>query len=309
MDIIIQEPLNKFARKLYQGSRWRYPSMTDVKFLDNQHIIAAHRFSGKLYVIHIDETQQSFIVLDSIQLKHKNKLYQTESFVVLNNTIYMISFSNILNFIDILPNYQLQQRDTFLKLGEQDINFHGITIKDNVVYLTPSRKQIGTEYILHFNPLNNQISNVATLGDNIRVKGIAFLSNDLIVVLVNFKENTTMIETSHFFNGEIRLYSKEFVLLDHVYVPYTHFDCICNDNCDFYATGANLQNGYIFSGKVNGNTIETLYAYQVNDFPHGIDILDNKIAYTSYTTSGIHILEKSTLCNHTETTVTYRQVE
>jgi hypothetical protein len=309
MDIIIQEPLNHFAMKLYQGSRWRYPSMTDVKFLDNQYIIVAHRFSGKIYVIHIDEVKQSFTIIDNIQLKHNNKPYQTESFIVLNNTIYMLSYSNIMTFIDILPNYHLQQRQSFLKLVNQDIPFHGITKKDHLIYVTPSRKHTGTEYILSYNTLNNQLSNVATLGDNIRVKSLAFLSNGLIVVLVNFKENSSMIETSHFFNGEIRLYSEEFVLLDYVDVPYTHFDCICSDQCNFYGTGANLQNGYIFIGKVNGNTIETLYAYQVNDFPHGIDILDNKIAYTSYSTSGIHFLEKSEISNDIEKTVIYRKVE
>lgn len=309
MEIIIQEPLNKFAIKLYQGSRWRYPSMTDVKFLDNQYIIAAHRFSGKIYSIHIDEEKQSFTIIDRIQLMHKNKPYQTESFIIVDNTIYMISFSNIITFIDILPNYHLQQKKTFLKLVSQDIPFHGITKKEHVVYVSPSRKQIGTEYILSYNTFTNQVSNVATLGENIRVKSLAFLSNGLIVVIVNFKEDTSMIETSHCFNGEIRLYSNEFILLDYVDVPYTHFDCICNDNCNFYATGANLQNGYIYNGKVNENKIESLYAYEVNDFPHGIDILDNKIAYTSYTTSGIHIIDKSTLCNDIEKTVIYRQVD
>jgi predicted ATP-dependent serine protease len=63
--------------------------MTDVKFLDNQYIVVAHRFSCKIYTIHIDETNQSFTIIDSIQLIHKNKPYQTESFTILNNTIYM----------------------------------------------------------------------------------------------------------------------------------------------------------------------------------------------------------------------------
>jgi hypothetical protein len=174
--------------------------------------------------------------------------------------------------------------------------------------VTPSKKQTGTEYILSVNTQNNQVSNVATLGEDVRVKGLAFLSNGLIVVVVNYKQNTSMIVKSHFFNGGIRLYSSEYVLLDNIDIPYTHFDCICSDIYDFYATGANLQNGYIFHGKINikNNTIETLYAYEVNDFPHGIDIFENKLAYTSYSTSGIHLLDKSTLCKGTETTIVYR---
>jgi hypothetical protein len=306
MDVIIKEPLNKFAVRLYQGSRWRYPSMTDVKFLDTQHIIVAHRYACKVYVIKIDNENQSFNIIDSLQLMYKNKLYQTESFTILNNTVYMLSFSNIISYIDILPNYHLQQRHTSLKLVSQDIPFHGITKKDHLVYVTPSKKQIGTEYILSYNTLSNQVSNVVTLGENVRVKCLEFLSNGLIVVIINYKQNTSMTDKLHFFNGEIRLYTQDFSLLDYVVIPFTHFDCICGYDCDFYATGANMQNGYIFNGKVNGNTIETLYAYEVHDFPHGIDILGNKIAYTSYSTSGIHFLEKSTLGNDTKKQVIYR---
>ena len=87
MDIVIEEPLNHFALKIYQGSRWRYPTMTDVKFLDNQHIVAAHRYGCKVYVIHIDEENKRFTIIDSIQLMHKNRPYQTESFTIVDNTI------------------------------------------------------------------------------------------------------------------------------------------------------------------------------------------------------------------------------
>lgn len=279
--------------------------MTDVKILDNQHIVAAHRYGCKVYVIQIDEENKQYTVIDNIQLMHKNKPYQTESFTIMDNTIYMLSFSNILNFIDILPNRHLQQRQTFIKLASHDIPFHGITHKNNIVYVTPSRKHVGEEYIVRYNTLNGQTSNVATLGVNIRVKSLAFLSNGTIVVLVNFKESTSMTDKQHFFNGAIRLYSSDFRMLDSVDIPYTHFDCICSNECTFYATGANLQHGYIFNGNVNGNRIVSLSAYQVHDFPHGIDIMDNKIAYTSYSTSGIHFMDKSQ-CDAIDSSIIYR---
>jgi hypothetical protein len=306
MDIVIEEPLNHFAVKIYQGSRWRYPSMTDVKFLDNQHIVAAHRYGCKVYVIHIDEENKLFTIVDEMQLMHNNKPYQTESFTILDNTIYMLSYSNILTFIDILPDRHLQQRQTFIKLAGQDTPFHGITHKNNIVYVTPSKRHLGEEYIVSYNTLNGQTSNVATLGVNIRVKSLTFLSNGTIVVLVNFKETTSMTDKLHFFNGEIRLYSSDFKVLDSVDIPCTHFDNICSNECTFYATGANLQHGYIFNGNVKGKRIDSLFAYQVHDFPHGIDIMGNKIAYTSYSTSGIHFMDKSQCGGAIESTIIYR---
>jgi hypothetical protein len=306
MDIIIEEPLNSFALKLYQGSRWRYPSMTDVKFLDSQHIVAAHRYSCNVYVIYIDKENQLHTIIDKIQLMYNNKPYQTESFVILNNIIYIISFSNILSFIEILPNLHLKQQQNYIQLDPFNISFHGITCMNHLVYITPSKKIIGTEYILSYNTLNRQLTKVATLGINIRVKCLAFLPNGNIVIAINFKEKTSMVDKSHMFNGEIRLYSPDFTILDTIDIPCTHFDGICCDEYTFYATGANLQNGYIFKGNVQDKNITSLHAYQVHDFPHGIDIMNNNLAYTSYTTSGIHIIDKSILNNIVDNTIIFR---
>ena len=63
MDIVIEEPVNKFANKLYQGQRWRYPSMTDVKFINDEYIVAAHRYGCKVYVIRLHNAALGFIYL------------------------------------------------------------------------------------------------------------------------------------------------------------------------------------------------------------------------------------------------------
>lgn len=294
MDIIINEPLNQFTSKIYQGSRWRYPSMTDVKFIDDDYMIAAHRYACKIYVLKLQK--DTFTVVDTLVMTYNGNPYQTESFVIMNNTIYMISFSNVMTIIDILPDYTLQQRSSII-LDENHIPFHGIAMKNNIVYVTPSKKTIGTEYIFSYDTSNSEIRKIATLGENIRVKHMTFLDNDLIVAVVNYKTNTSMIEEGHMFNGSIRLYTIEYELIASVEVPLTHFDAIVCINNVFYATGADLEGGYIFKGLVEGGKITSLTKYQVNDFPHGIDIKNNKIAYTSYSTSGIHIIDENTLIN------------
>jgi hypothetical protein len=292
MNIIINEPIKNFAKKIYQGQRWRYPTMTDVKFFSDDYIVAAHRYGCKIYIIHINDS--IFTIVNTLVMTYNETPCQTESFVIFNNTIYMISFSNVMTIIDILPNYTLQQRSSII-LGRSDIPFHGIVMKDDCIYMTPSKKNIGTEYIISYNISNGNITQVATLGDNIRVKHLTFLDTGLIIAVVNYKTTTSMSENGHIFNGSIRLYTSEYELLDAVEVPLTHFDsvtCKCNV---FYATGADLNDGYIYKGVVEDRKIISINKFKTNDFPHGIDIKDNKIAYTSYSTSGIHIIDEEVL--------------
>lgn len=290
MDIIITEPLNRFATKLYQGQRWRYPSMTDVKFLNNEYIVAAHRYGCKVYVI--QKQTDAFVIVNTLTLTYNGQPYPTESFTIVNNKIYMISFTNVMTIIDIMPNYSLKQNAS-IELHNNDVTCHGIAYRDNCVYITPSKKNIGTEYIVSYNTLNGEIKQVTSLGDDIRVKNLAFLPNDLVVVIVNYKTKTAMIEKGHKFNGSIRLYTLDFKQLDSIEVPLTHFDGITSKKNIFYVTGADLDGGYIYKGIVEDNKLSSIHKYQTQDFPHGIDIRENIIAYTSYTTSGIHFIDES----------------
>lgn len=292
MNIIINEPFTKYALKIYQGQKWRYASMTDVKFINKDYIIAAHRYACKIYSIHLLNENNEYEIIDTCIMTYNNHPYQTESFVICNNKIYMLSFSNILTIIDILPNYKLKQIKS-IQLNNNNISFHGIALKANHIYLTPSNKSIGTEYILSFNIHNETITNVSSLGENIRVKGLSFLPNDRIIVLINYKTNTSMIEKGHIFDGAIRLYTNDFTLLDAIEVPQTHFDMVINKENVFYATGADVENGYIYKGIINDDKITNLTLHEVNNFPHGIDILEDRIIYTSYLTSGIHSFQES----------------
>jgi hypothetical protein len=292
MDIIITEPLNRFATKLYQGQRWRYPSMTDVKFLDNEYIVAAHRYGCKVYIL--QKQTNAFVIVRTLTLTYNGSPYPTESFTIVNNTIYMISFTNVMTIIGIMPDYSLKQMSS-IQLHSNDVTCHGIAYHDNCLYITPSKKTIGTEYIVSYNTLNGELKQITSLGDDIRVKNLTFLPNDLVVVIVNYKTKTTMMDIGHKFNGSIRLYTLDFKQLDSIEVPLTHFDDIVSKNNIFYATGADLEGGYIYKGIVEDNRFTSIYKHQTHDFPHGIDIKENTIAYTSYATSGIHFIDETEL--------------
>jgi hypothetical protein len=291
-DIIIHEPVNHFAKKLFQGTRWRYPSMTDVKFISDTQIVAAHRYACKVYLIRLGAS--GHVIEDTLVIKHGGKLHQTEAFVVMNDVIYMISFSNILTMIDILPNHTLQKRAEVI-LSSSNVPFHGIAIHHGLVYVTPSKTSAGTEYITTLDPLTNHLSHVATLGDTVRVKGLTFLPSGQIVVIINYKTPTSLVQPGHMFDGAIRLYSPEFTLLDTMEMPSTHFDGIVSNGDRFYATGADLHGGYIIVGTVLHDKLGAIRAVPVHDFPHGIDLRNGKVAYTSYKTSGVHFIGESDL--------------
>jgi hypothetical protein len=195
-----------------------------------------------------------------------------------------------MTLIDILPDFTLKQRQHII-LNTGNIPYHGIASKEHILYITPSKQTIGTEHIMKFDTSSGKLSQHKTLGDNIRVKALTFLPNNLSVVVVNYKESTTMSTKGHTFNGSIRLYSHNFVLLDSLEIHYTHFDGITSYGNIFYATCADVHCGYIYKGVVVDNKLASLEAFKVNDFPHGIDIKGDTIAYTSYATSGIHFLK------------------
>lgn len=273
--------------------------MTDVKFIDKDTIVAAHRYGCKVYLISI--RVDGYQILDSMTLMHNSVPYQTESFIILNNVIYLISFTNIMFIIDILSSNHLKQRSSLKLSCDKSVSFHGIAARGDFIYVTPSKKTNGREHIVTYNSRNGQLSKVACLGDSIRVKGLAFLPNNLIVVIINYKAKTSMVEKGHTFDGAVRLYTLDFALLDSIEVPLTHFDAIVTTGHTFYATGADLHGGYIYKGIVNTSIKKIVYVcgYPVHDFPHGIDIIDvldcTTIAYTSYTTSGIHFISQDAL--------------
>lgn len=301
MDIIINEPPTHFTQLIYQGPRSRLATMTDVKFLAPDRILAAHRYSGKLYHIQLGP-DGSHQILDTLTLKHNGQLHQTEAFVVVNNVVYMICFTNLLFIIDLLPNQVLIQRQVMqLNTG---ITYHGIAAHKGSIYITPStNKRQDDNRLVVYDIASGSIKYLPPLGDDVRVKSLAFMSDGYIIVIVTYKNVIPMTVKGHISDSAVRLYTSDFVLLDTVEVPLTTFDSVdvCDNGNTFIATGANLIGGYLYVGTVEAGQIASLTLHVVHDFPHGINLNGSTIAYTSYTTSGIHLINKEDISLAVET--------
>jgi hypothetical protein len=287
MEIILEEPLNRFATKIYNGTRYRYPSVTDVVFVTPDRIVATHRYACKLYYIQLEGA--NYRILDELTLYVNGQMYQTEMMDIRDTTIYLISFSERLTIIDIVHD-KLQVRQG-MSLNSTNTQYHGIQVHKNLLYLTPSNKAVGDDSIIVWNTDTHAIVQRIDIGSNVRIKDITFLSDERIVLLGNYKTTTNMTMHGHTFNGFIALYTRDFKQLDVVTYTTTHFDSVTSKDGIFYATGDDANDGYIYVGSADNDKLTPIKQHKVQDFPHGIAIHGNKLAYTSYATSGVYITD------------------
>ena len=292
MDIIIAEPITKYASKIYQGkNNWRYPSMTDVKWISESRIIAAHRYSGKIYII--DLCGNNYQIISTYTHMYNNDLYQTEAFEINREKqeIYLISYTEMLFILSILPSNKIVLRKS-IQLNTLGIPYHGIRLHNNELYVTPSAMQVGNFPIKCVNVENYNIKDIPVSDKTIRIKHISFLPDNNILLLINYKTVTTLSMPNHYSSGCIQLYSSDFrTILDTYKLPSCHLDGMVMRDTIFYASCRDMTHGFIFCGQIVNNKIIEIKRIPCNDFPHGVDLLGSKIAYTSYTTSGIHFID------------------
>lgn len=295
MEIVLKEPLPQNELPLYTGNRSRYPSVTDIVFVSHDRIVVAHRYACKLYYIELDETLPlKYRILDTIVLKINGHSHLTEMMDIHNSTIYLISYTEYVTIIDVIGD-RLRVRKS-MALNHVSTPYHGIQIFEDSVYITPSNKGVGDDTIIVLDALTTRIMKrlqLSNMASQIRIKDITFISKDRIVLLGNYKVKTSMIMPGHIIHGFIGLYTKDFVKIHSVSFISTHFDSVTSKNGIFYATGSDLEGGYIYTGRIENDTIAAIKKHIVADFPHGISIYNTKLAYTSYATSAVYITDIS----------------
>jgi hypothetical protein len=297
----IEEPLNDYARPIYLGNYERYPTLTDIKFITKDRVIVAHRYASKLYIIQLLES--SYEIIDEIVVQDKDHFYLTESFEIdtSTSTLYLICYSEFLITIDIIENRKLQINSVY-KLNQNNTKYHGIKLKDEYVYLTPSNMKYSYDPIIRFHKETKKVEKlpIGNIEMSHRIKDILFISDHMVLLLVNIKKNKSMTKKGLIFDGFIGLYSfPEFQLYDKKSYHYTHLDrCIWHEN-HFYVTAQKEKDGFILIGSVD---VERKKICDIKDilshpFPHGLTIFDDLFAYTSYDTSSFYIHHLSSLLN------------
>ncbi len=287
MIIPFSENNHLHIQPIYLGNISRFPSVTDIKFLNKNLIVVAHRFACKLYLMEINYEKNTYTIIDTFITKDVNGYHCCESFEIKNNKLYLIFFSNVLWIFDIFHNKFILHKKLFLKNNN---TYHGIKIYNDFLYLTPSNMLINNSFqdnILKINIHSHSIEMLplGNIENNYRIKDIAFINDNYIILIILYKTNIALKIKNQFIHGMIALFSYPTLqLLDKIDYKQIHFDRIIYRNNYFYITGQNETSGIIYKGCVDINNQKILNIKEINvfDFPHGLDIYDGLFAYTSY---------------------------
>lgn len=288
---------------LYYKNKSRISTLTDVSIISKELIVVIHRFAGKVYLIKLEYDDNGKInkyhLLDSLKIKYGGSQYQTEMLTRKDNRLYILTYTAYVVIVDIIDNKNLK----FIKelKFSHGSNYHGLQINNNNLYIVPSTVE-GPMHIIKMslNPenINYQFEKIETPEFKIntrkyRIKDITFLSNDHIILSIMTNNGKTgMLNYNHNDDGFIGLYDTNFKLLDKLPLKEIHMDSIIADKKNnFYLTIHENEGSFIYKGTINNNKIKVV------DFPHGIDINEecNMLAYTSYATSSVYLMQLDSL--------------
>jgi hypothetical protein len=284
MQIRLEEPVVN-CQKLYLGTRWRYPTVTDVKFLSPTRLLVAHRHAKKLYLIEFSYEEKRYSVLHTLVLP-----ILTESLAVIGSRIYSLSFSPEMCIVELVGDKMV-----FVKrvhLSSFGVNYHGIRAVGDLLYCTPSSDLCseGHDSIVVYDTAKDTSTFLTSpdLLQKYRIKDMVFVGEHVVLAL-HHKGITHMGECGHVPNGRLGLFTRDLRLLDTHDVPHTHFDLMSVQGTQFYAVAADTDGGAIYTGEVLEGKLCEVQRIPCEDFPHGIDLCGPLLAYTSYATSSVYI--------------------
>ncbi len=306
MKIIFNEENENKLEQIFLHNKGRIPSVTDVKFINHNLIIIAHRYAYKLYLISIDIDKNSYEILDTYKtIDEKKKIHFCESFEIIYNQskdmyqLYMIFFTNILWIFDVnIKDFKFISKK-IITLNNNN-TYHGMKIYNDKLYLSPSNiftsNKLNNVLEINLNTYNQKYLNSGDIKDNYRLKDILFINSDYIFIIINYKTNIKLAKDNQITSGAFALFSfPNFKLVDKIEFNHVHFDKIVSKNNYFYITGQDEICGKIYKGTIDliNKKIILLKNFIVDDFPHGLDIYNDLFAYTSYDTNSVTIEDLS----------------
>jgi hypothetical protein len=263
------------------GTKKRLATVTDSKFISDNKLVVAHRSNATLYLIEISDND--YRILNRLLLKFNNKYYHPDLISIENNRIYMTAYTNISCIVDIV-NDQLK----FIKLIKihEYILYHGCFVKNNLMYYGGIKDKDKNTPLTIYDYNTNNTRNIK-INYNRRIKTISIYNNNILLGVDGKNSDITI------FDSWILYYTLNdtFDLLDSIYIPNTQIDGSVIYNNYFFITlhDAIDKCGYIYVGTINDINISYVKKVKCNNFPHGIDVYNNKLAYTSYTNGSVTI--------------------
>jgi hypothetical protein len=284
MEFLIPE-LNPYDWKpIFTGTHSRNPTVTDVKFISATRLVTANRQAAKLYLI--EKTTSGFHILHTLDTVFDGAPYHTDLFDVYNNTIYATNFTNTACVYKIIDDTIVFQKALILHPTNR---YHGVQVRGNTVFFTSAS---GISHITIYNPDTNGIKHILpeAIGTN-KIKDICFINDTQVVLLLN---TDTPCDSPKNYDAYIALYRfsyQNFKYIQKISLKNIQLDSAIYKNGHVYVTAHSpIEHGLLLKCSTKDSIVTVLEKQAVQNFPHGIDIHEKTLAYTSYTTSGIHFL-------------------
>ena len=279
--------------EFFFGDQSRIATMTDVQFINKDTLVACHRAAAEVYLIKI--INNTFQIIDSIVLDKEPHKYGWGRAAF--HPDLMSYHEGIIYLSEYGPNYCIVEvsNDKLVYVGvykgnNVNLSYHGILANDNGIYLGGCNPAIST-YIKnnkYYNLLTSKsftkervkmissYNDLLIMGFDTEVGGGAkgTIGDTIIRILKHDKNNLQIIDESILIknahpDGAV------------VYKDYYLFTRHCSiKRC-----------GIISICKIYNNKLELVKEIECENFPHGIDVNENRIVYTSYAKSAIFMID------------------
>lgn len=277
-----QPPLKQTNNELYWsqgffsfGSQSRAATLTACKFLTDNLIVVAHRANAKLYLVDIIKKN----IVSELELKISEGVYfHPDLLTIFNGKIYIDSYRTNYLIVKIIDN-------KFVIDNVAEIHpycrFHGIFSDDETVYFgSVDVDDTKRTFVIDLE------GNKKYIDFSYRVKGFAKKDNIHIYAC-----DGKTLKKKWLFDSYILLYNGD-EFLDKITIKNSQTDdiIIYKNNIYFSIHSEDEKCGFIYKAKYSSGKIEILKKYKTDSFPHGIDIRNDVLIYTTYSTSKLCII-------------------
>jgi hypothetical protein len=264
------------------GKQQRIATVTDVKFITDTKLIIAHRAAAKLYLAEYNIDDKKLTVLSTLVLNFNNYFFHPDLISIVDNKIYSTDYTNMTCIVEIKNDELFCVK--LINLHKY-VDYHGVFCNRQNVFFGGVMSKDKNTILTVYNSINEEIKHIPT-NLNIRIKAISFYDETKLILCVDFPTD----ETNNLKDSWIMLYSLEndtLLLHDDLYFKNCQIDQSAIKDNHFFVVihSADDECGYIVIGNIEKTKLNLLKKVQCHDFPHGIDVRNNLLAYTSYAKS------------------------
>ena len=270
----------------YFGDEKRMATVTDVKFYKDNRLIVAHRAAAKLYLL--DTSEAPYPIIHQIRLGARGRVrknfFHPDLITLEGNSIYLTSYTRQYAKVT-LENDRFKQRE-IQTIG--DDHYHGCAFKNGGLLLGGVESNQITR-------VNLETGTTSTLDldekQPRRIKTIAHEGEDFLLSLDHHEGSSAQPECSgHSWFSHCRQEGQCLVKGDSLLFEDCQIDGAVSRGSLHYLSLHNAQSrcGQIVTVGSEG-ALKVLKRTPCTSFPHGLDIYDQQLAYSSYSTSSVYI--------------------